>query len=266
MKRSLFRRITAKLVCHLPTKPVLMRNTAPMVSITFDDVPESAYVNGAALLDEYGIRGTFYVAIGNCGTMDTYWRVIGRDQVRDLDSRGHEIGCHTFTHRAVDTLDSRGLEDECRRNLDSIRELCPGIELKNFCYPFGCLSLPRKRQLQKRFDSCRGISEGINSGIVDLGYLKVIELYQRTLTREKLDRVLHRARERSGWIVFYAHDVAEQPTHMGCSPALLRDTIEAIRGQKIQCVSVRQALAAIGDPSKPAFSGELANPGSIALP
>lgn len=254
-------RIRRRLARHLPTKPFAMRNDAPLVSFTFDDVPESAYANGAAILDDYGIRGTFYIAAGTCGATDTYWRVIGRDQVRDLYARGHEIGCHTFSHAAVDELSAQATAQECRRNLDAMRELCPSVTMTNFCYPLGCVSLPRKLQLQKHFDTCRGIYEGVNSGVVDLGLLRVIELYDRTLTDDKLRHVLSRARDRNGWVIFYAHDVAQQPTHMGCTPALLRATIEAVRARRMPCLSIREALSAIGYSAKvEAAASSIASP------
>ncbi len=85
----------------------------------------------------------------------------------------------------------------------------------------------------RRFDSCRGIYQGINAGIVDLALLRVIELYDRTLTREKLDRVLRETRERNGWLIFYTHDVADPPSWIGCSPRLLRDTIAAVTAQNM---------------------------------
>lgn len=242
-----------------------MRNSMPLVSFTFDDVPESAYLNGAAVLDEYGMRGTFYIASGTCGTRDTYWRVIGRDQVRDLHRRGHEIGCHTFSHRAVDDLDAHELNDECRRNFENLRDLCPDIQLSSFCYPFGCISLPRKLQLQRRFDTCRGIFEGVNSGVVDLALLKVIELYDRTLSRDKLDRVLRRARQTTGWIIFYAHDVTERPSHMGCSPGLLRTAIEEIRKQDISCRTIAESLPLIGRSPRATGASEGANEELFAL-
>jgi peptidoglycan/xylan/chitin deacetylase (PgdA/CDA1 family) len=223
-----------------------MRNSEPLVSFTFDDVPDSAYLNGAALLEEYGLRGTFYIASGTCGAKDTFWRVIGRDQVRDLHQRGHEIACHTFSHRAVDDMNAHELDDECRRNFENLHDLCPGIALTNFCYPLGCVSLPRKLQLQKRFDTCRGIFEGVNSGVIDLALLKVIELYDLTLSRDKLNHVFHRARKATGWIIFYVHDVAERPTHMGCSPGLLRTVIEQARRHEMPCCTVAETLPLIG--------------------
>jgi peptidoglycan/xylan/chitin deacetylase (PgdA/CDA1 family) len=265
MVPPLLARIRRRIARHLPTKPFVMRNDAPLVSFTFDDVPDSAYVNGAAVLDDCGVRGTFYIASGTCGITDTYWRVIDRDQVRDLYARGHEIGCHTFSHANVDQLDRHAMEEECRRNLDTMRELCPGIEMTNFCYPFGCVSLLRKLQLQKRFNTCRGIFEGVNAGMIDLGLLKVIELYDRTLTRDKLRYVLRRARDRNGWVIFYVHDVAQQPTHMGCTPSLLRSTIKAVQEQNFQCFSIRHALSVIGYSTNSEVA-EVQSPGSIALP
>jgi peptidoglycan/xylan/chitin deacetylase (PgdA/CDA1 family) len=266
MDPPLLTRVKRRVARHLPTKPFLMRNGAPIVSFTFDDVPDSAYLNGVPILDGYGVQGTFYIASGTCGAADTYWRVIARDQVRDLHARGHEIGCHTFSHCAVDQLAAQSIEEQCQRNLNCLRELCPGITLTNFCYPFGCVSLPRKLQLQKRFDTCRGIYEGLNTGVIDLSLLKVIELYDRTLTGDRLLRVLRRARQTNGWVIFYVHDVAQEPTHMGCSPRLLRDTIEAVRKEHIQCLSIRQALPVIGYRSDLEVAAEVAISESIVVP
>jgi peptidoglycan/xylan/chitin deacetylase (PgdA/CDA1 family) len=250
MYPPLLTRIQRRVARHLRTKPFVMRNTAPLVSFTFDDVADTAYTNGAAVLDEYGIRGTFYIAGGTCGTGDTYWRVISHDQIRDLHARGHEIGCHTFSHSAVDELDAPAMEEEWRRNSETMRGLCPDIELTNFCYPLGVVSLGRKLQLQKHFDTCRGIFEGVNAGTIDLGLLKVIELYDRTLSRDKLRHVLRDARNRNGWVIFYAHDVAQQPSLMGCSPAFLRAVIETVQAETMACLSIRQALPVIGYSSK----------------
>ncbi len=231
---------------HTSSKTVAMRNVAPLVSFTFDDVPDSAYLNGAAVLERRGLRGTFYVASGICGSMDTHWRVIGEGQVRALHAAGHEIGCHTFSHVAVEDLDARRMDEECSANLRRLRELCPGIALTNFCYPFGRASLPRKVQLQRRFDSCRSIYEGINAGVADLGMLRMIELYDRTLTRDKLRRALDETRERNGWLIFATHDVADPPSWIGCSPRLLDDVAAAVQAENMQCVTIRDALKATG--------------------
>lgn len=228
------------------SKPFRMLNREPLVSFTFDDVPDSAYLNGARILGEAGIRGTFYIASGVCGSKDTHWRVLDTDQVRALHTGGHEIGCHTFSHVAVETLDAATMAEESRRNRERLTELCPGISLTNFCYPFGKLSLQRKWQLQEKFDTCRGIYEGVNAGTIDLALLSVIELYDRTLTDEKLARVLRETRERNGWLVFYTHDVADPPSWIGCSPDKLKATVQAVQAAGLRCLPIREALREIG--------------------
>jgi peptidoglycan/xylan/chitin deacetylase (PgdA/CDA1 family) len=256
MLQPLLNGVLRKAARHSRSKPFAMRNMAPLVSFTFDDVPASAFTNGAAILEQHGVRGTFYIAGGTLGDMDTNWRVIDRDQVRALHDHGHEIGCHTFSHVGVDKLDAQVMDEECRRNGEALHELCPDIEIANFCYPFGRVSLPRKRQLEGRFDSCRGIYEGINAGIVDLALLRVIELYDRTLTSEKLERVLRETRERNGWLIFYTHDVAETPSWIGCSPRLLRETVAMAQAETMRCMPIRDALTAIGyDRRAPAVAG-----------
>jgi peptidoglycan/xylan/chitin deacetylase (PgdA/CDA1 family) len=246
MLQPVFQGVLRKAARYHRSKPFVMRNSAPLVTFTFDDVPDSAFTNGAAILEDCGVRGTFYIASGICGTTDTHWHLINDDQVRALHGRGHEIGCHTFSHTRVDKLDATAMDEECRRNRDRLRELCPDLVLTNFCYPFGRASLPRKLQLQKRFDSCRGVYEGINAGTIDLGMLRSIELYDRTLTAEKLNRALRETSDRNGWLIFATHDVAETPSWIGCSPALLRDTIAAAQAVGMRCLSIREALKAIG--------------------
>jgi peptidoglycan/xylan/chitin deacetylase (PgdA/CDA1 family) len=246
MLKNLISGLSRKAARHHCSKPFAMRNRTPLVSFTFDDVPESADLNGAPILESAGIHGTFYIAAGSCGVTDEFWRVIDLDQVRGLHERGHEIGCHTFSHVNVETLDAAGMDEECRRNDELIRRTCGNIELTNFCFPFGRLSLARKLQLQARFVTCRGIYEGVNAGTIDLGLLRVIELYERTLTPDKLQQTIRETSDRNGWLIFYTHDVADPPSWIGCSPALLRSTVEAVQVAGFDCVTIRDAVSRIG--------------------
>ena len=51
---------------------------------------------------------------------------------------------------------------------------------------------------------------------------------------------------RNGWLIFYTHDVAETPSWIGCSPRLLRDTLQAVAAEGMECLTVRDGLTAIG--------------------
>jgi peptidoglycan/xylan/chitin deacetylase (PgdA/CDA1 family) len=223
-----------------------MRNDKPLVSFTFDDAPDSAFLNGATILESSGVRGTFYIAGALCGCTGENWRLIGREHIRTLHDRGHEIGCHTFTHVRVDRLDAHAMDKQCERNQTYLGKLCPGLTLTNFCYPYGRTSIARKMQLQKRFDSCRSISEGINFQVIDLGMLKVIELFDRTLTSTKLTSILEATRKQNGWLIFYTHDVAETPSWIGCTPRLLRTVLATVQAAGIRSLPVSEALSALG--------------------
>jgi hypothetical protein len=58
--------------------------------------------------------------------------------------------------------------------------------------------------------------------------------------------VLRETRQHNGWLVFYTHDGADEPSWIGCSPALLRSTVAAVQAEGLACHSIRDALHAIG--------------------
>ncbi|MBS7706475.1 polysaccharide deacetylase family protein [Chelatococcus asaccharovorans] len=233
---------------HLNTQPLGMRNREPLVSFTFDDIADSAARHGAAILDAHGIKGTFYVAAGLLGTRDEFWNLATADDIRRLNAAGHEIGCHTHDHRKVDELSAAELAAQCDANHAALTAICGPIDLPNFAYPFGRQSLPRKRDLQRRFTSCRSVYEGLNAGRIDRAMLRVTELYDRTLTADKLARTLDAAAAQNGWVIFYTHDVADNPSWIGASPRLMTEVIEAVEARGFPCVTVREALARIGLP------------------
>jgi peptidoglycan/xylan/chitin deacetylase (PgdA/CDA1 family) len=246
MYQVLLQKVQRRAARYYASKVFRMQNRAPVVSFTFDDVPDTAYINGASILEEHGIRGTFYIASGICDKTETNWHLITPEQVRSLHERGHEIGCHTFSHANVQMQDAAGIDEECRRNQSQLRQFCGDIQLTNFAYPYGSVTLMRKLQLQKRFDTCRGVWQGVNVGKIDLGLLKVFDLYSLTFTPEKLQRALRETCDRNGWLIFYTHDVVAPPSVYGCTPELLRSTVETVQAMGLTCVTMRDALKQIG--------------------
>jgi peptidoglycan/xylan/chitin deacetylase (PgdA/CDA1 family) len=231
---------------HLNTQPFRMRNHRPLASFTFDDVPASAARAGADLLNANGAFGTFYIAAGLLGTRDEFWDVATVDDVRRLHATGHEIGDHTFSHPKVDEISAETLEEEENANRAALREICGDLPLENFAFPFGRQTLSRKLQLQRRFATCRSVYEGLNVGRIDLAMLRVIELYDRTLTPEKLARTLDAAAARNAWVIFYTHDVADPPSWIGASPALFDRVLKTVADRGFDCVTIAQGLRRIG--------------------
>ncbi len=233
---------------NIRSKPLVLRDTPPIVTFTFDDVPASACDVGASILEKYDARGTFYVAACGCGEAGSGGgpSLASIDQLRMIWGNGHEVGCHTYSHPAVSriSLSQLGVELEC--NQRALKNINHDIKVRNFAYPYGDLTIRTKRYLEGRFDSCRSVHPGINVGIADLGSLKAWPLESASVDREKISWLIARTLETSGWLVFYSHDVAEQPSKYGVSPDLLQWAVGAARTNGCVLATVADALKLAG--------------------
>jgi len=217
----------------------------PLVTFTFDDVPDTALANGASILERYDARGTFYIS-GSIGSQtEPGRRLISREGCRELSLRGHEIGCHTFAHRKLRNLGA-DLEADLTRNEAYLREA--GIEqpIRNFSYPFNAAWPPARRMLCSRYATCRGAGEAINRGSADHLMLKGVEIrqpeaYARTLTRWIDDVVAD-----PGWLIFFTHDIAEAPTPFGCTPQTFDHLVSYAAARNCRIVTIGEAVSLLG--------------------
>jgi peptidoglycan/xylan/chitin deacetylase (PgdA/CDA1 family) len=239
-------RISNRLSRHFCTTPFRLRNERPMVSFTFDDFPESAAATGVPILDRYDAKATFYVAGGSVDKWCGHWQGIRASGIVELHQRGHEIGCHTFSHAPATDLGAARLAAEIEENRRYLRDLDPSIRLDNFAYPYGLGSVWRKSQLAQTFRSSRGIIPGVNSGIVDLQYLRSTPLVNQHIDNAGIDRAFDELVDANGWLIFYGHDVADDPSPYGCTPSLLRHALDAAARRNVAVLTVAGALDAAG--------------------
>ena len=81
------------------------KNSENMIALTFDDGPHPRQTRQILdILDEYGIKATFFVVGIN---IDNYGEALD-----EIVARGHEIGNHTYTHKTVNNLDYDSLKKE----------------------------------------------------------------------------------------------------------------------------------------------------------
>jgi peptidoglycan/xylan/chitin deacetylase (PgdA/CDA1 family) len=239
-------KVSHRLAMHLRVGSFRLRNRTPMVSFTFDDIPKSAATTGAEILEQHGARGTFYVSGGLVGAASPHWDAIDGDDIVALHRKGHEIGCHTFSHHRACDLDKQSLGGEIERNRKYLRALDPSITVKSFAYPFGYGSFARKSQLKAEFTSCRSIVPGVNSGAVDLQFLRAMPLIDGRIDRDAIERVFDEAQNTNGWLIFYGHDVADRPSPYGCSPALMKHALEAASRRQIPVLNMAEASRCVG--------------------
>ncbi|HSZ97370.1 MAG TPA: polysaccharide deacetylase family protein [Bradyrhizobium sp.] len=239
-------RVSNRLSRYFCTTPFKLRNPRAMVSFTFDDFPDSAADVGVPILDRHDAKATFYVAGSQVGKWSDHWQGVAADKIVELHRRGHEIACHTFSHVRATDLDATRLAAEIDDNRRYLLGLDPSIRIDNFAYPYGLGSVWRKPQLAKTFRSSRSIIPGINSGVVDLQYLRSTPLINHHIDEEDIDRVFDALVDSNGWLIFYGHDVASEPSPYGCTPSLLRYATEAATKRNVAIMTVAGALRAAG--------------------
>jgi peptidoglycan/xylan/chitin deacetylase (PgdA/CDA1 family) len=239
-------RVSHRLATHVCVDRFRLRNATPLVSFTFDDIPKSAATTGARILEDHDARGTFFVSGGLVDTMSPNWAMVEGWDLVALHRQGHEIGCHTFSHKRACDLDRPSLAEEIARNRRYFRSLDRTIEVGNFAYPFGYGSFARKRQLKAEFKSCRSIVPGVNSGNVDLQFLRAMPLIDYRIDRDGIERAFDAAQNNNGWLIFYSHDVAERPSPYGCSLALMNYALETASRRGFPVLNMAEALQCVG--------------------
>ncbi|MBT9372241.1 polysaccharide deacetylase family protein [Rhizobium sp. CSW-27] len=258
--------VSRKIGRHIPFRPHWLNLPEATIAFTFDDFPVSAYETAAPVLEAAGMRGTFYLATGLMGRTENGQPIATAAMAADLAARGHEIGGHTHGHINVQRTPRAALLADVAENEREIRRItrtaaqpfappvapalagplaAPGRPF-SFAYPFGMVSTRSKLALMGRYPGLRGIGIGINHGLVDLAHLKAQELYDTAQDRRSLGALLDEARARRGWLIFYTHDVRENPTAIGCSPALFRAAVEEVAGRGMRVETVAETLARIG--------------------
>ena len=239
-------RVSNRLSRYFSVTPFRLRNDRPMVSFTFDDFPESAATDGVSILDQYDAKATFYVAGDLVDKPGDHWQGVSAGGIVELHRRGHEIACHTFSHQPATELDATRLAAEIEKNRRYLLGLDPSIRIENFAYPYGLGSVWRKGQLAKSFRSSRGIIPGVNSGVVDLQYLRSTPLINHNIDEAGIDGAFDTLADTNGWLIFYGHDVTANPSPFGCTPSLLRYALDAAAKRSVAIKTVAGALDAAG--------------------
>lgn len=235
-------RLTAVARRRLARRRVALRCAPPVASFTFDDVPLSAYATGAHLLESHGAHGTFYVAGGLVGARGRDEPMLGAEEIRDLAARGHEIGCHTHDHAKPAGRTAPEFEADLARNARALGVVLPGTTLSSFAYPFGEVTLGLKRAAGARFGTCRTICRGVNAGGADAAFLLANALYGMSPDPGRIDRLLASTVARSGWVIFYTHDVRAKPSRYGCTPEHLDAVIRRVCAAGVEILPVGAAL------------------------
>ncbi len=242
MASRLSQRLADRALEFLRPRPTRFAWPGGVVSFSFDDVPASAFQQGGEILERRGVRGTYYVAAGLAGTCGDVGRMFEVEDLARAHTRGHELGCHTFGHLNCAQSDARTMEAEFDANAQSLSRLPQGEAPSSFAYPFGAVSSLARRIAGRRFDTCRGIRPGVNSGTLDRADLRANKIYAASFDEARARALIDQAVSDGGWVIFYTHDVAPAPSAYGCLPEQL-EAVVAYAAARATVLPVRDVVA-----------------------
>ncbi|OHB63626.1 MAG: polysaccharide deacetylase [Planctomycetes bacterium RBG_13_60_9] len=188
------------------------------VSLSFDDARASQLDVGIPLLNNYGLKATFYVSTVPAGQRVSEWKA--------ALAAGHEIGNHSMKHPCTGNFPfarEKALEDytltQMAAELDQANaeiERLLNVHPVTFAYPCGQKFVGRGRNVKsyvpavaERFLAGRGWrDEGANDpAFCDLAQLMTAEF--DGLTFEQLKVLIDQATERGFWLVLCGHEIGD---------------------------------------------------------
>ncbi len=204
------------------------------ISLTFDDGRASQVDSGTALLDQYGVKGTFYVVPAAVERKLEGWR--------KAVVNGHEIGNHSLKHpctgnfqwsrkNALEDYTLQEMRDELMEANKQIENLL-GVQCKAFAYPCGQTFVGRGKEtksyipvIAEIFSTGRGwLDESPNDPtFCDFAQLTGIESDGKDF--EQILPLIEAAKKNNQWLVLAGHEMNEsgaQTTRL----AMLRKLLE----------------------------------------
>ena len=233
---------TARIAARGMYRSALPKLKESMVSFAFDDCPASAITTAVPMLEAAGWRATIYVACGLCDTTNHLGRHMSQSDIVEMHQRGHEIADHTFSHLSAHVTPVDEFLKDIEKNQATLKSL--GLPAsRHFAYPFGHVSPALKRALGQKFETLRGV---VKPGLMgqDAHLLNAVRIYSGSDIDTAFQKIKS-AKAAPQWLHFYTHDVRENPSAFGCTPAEFGSIIAAVEEAGFPVMTVDAAFQAL---------------------
>ncbi|WP_462170858.1 polysaccharide deacetylase family protein [Pseudoalteromonas xiamenensis] len=203
----------------VPAKNITYPNKARnAISITFDDARATQLTEGVPLLNQYQVKGTFYLIPKAVSEHIAGWKAAAK--------AGHEIGNHSSSHLCTGNFQwlrsqNAGLEqvnlawmEKDILDANTYLETNLGVKIRSFAYPCGQTFVGRGEAVKsyvpivaKYFDTGRRWLDetGNNPGYVDFVQLTSLVIDGKTF--EQVKQMIEQLRANNAWIILTGHDV-----------------------------------------------------------
>ena len=242
-----FQRLYTRVALMDRSQVVPSRLTQAVASYTFDGFPETAYTIAGRMIEEARARATYFATaefMSQCIDGISYYTP---ELLKEIHAMGHEIGCHAAEHVPLGMKGPAFARASAARNLAVMQQvLGDDFQVCSFAYPFGDVSPPVKWAMARRYAFCRGVNQGPNGRMVDLAQLRIASLEHRHWDEARMAATIRDAKRKNRWLIFLSHDISENPTPYGSTPAMVGSTLELLADEGIPILTLKAAGAKVG--------------------
>lgn len=232
------------------------------VSLTFDD-GTADQLQAAQLLENNGLKGTFYVNSGRIGTGD----YLSAGQLQQLQANGHEIGGHTISHADLTALGSAEQQHQICDDRTALTNL--GLKADNFAYPFGAYNASVE-QLVRGCGyrsgrtvggiSCSGCDVAENIPPADSFAVQTPNSIKADTSLATMQSYVTRAENGGGgWVVLVMHRICNSCETYAVSPSTLEAFVPWLQARAAQGTVVRTVGQVLGGGDPPPATPTILN-------
>lgn len=233
---------TQRFIARGTSRSLLPELTTSIISFGFDDCPLSPIQTALPMLEAEDWRATIYVACGLCETDNHLGKHMSLSDVVDVHARNHEIADHTFSHLSSNDVTTEDYLADIEKNQKTLEGL--GLpRSRHFAYPLGHVSPALKRAVGERFKTSRGVLTPTNPK-QDTNLLKAVRVYSGQRLEQALEQI-ETAKTTPIWLNLFTHDVRENPSDFGCTPAEFQTIVKAVKASGLPVMTVDGAYRTI---------------------
>lgn len=210
------------------------------VTFRFDDGWASQYENAVPKLNSAGFNGTFYITsrqLYEYGFTD----FMSKNQVKEINNQGHEIGAHTRSHAHLTQLGTQQQQDEILGSKEDILAL--GVESVNsFSYPFGEYTADIIQIVKNAgFNSAVSVVDGYASPLSDLYQLERQNVVITT-TVDQIKKMVDEAIVEKKWLILEIHEVRDSGGHYRITKDNFNQIVDYIKQKNIPVVTISEGV------------------------
>ncbi len=215
-----------------------------MITFSFDDAWTSQYTNALTILQNNGIKGTYFITTD---PVNNNWpEYMNSTQVKDIATKGHEIGGHTLTHADLTTLTTANIDKEIKNSKSYLQNLT-GKTVTSLAYPYGSFNTVVKNRTKKAGYSngrsaSTAIAEGFNSATQNKFEINSFSPTNQT-TVEEMKNAIDRAKSNKEWLVFSFHRIENSPGEYFTPIYDFRTVVNYAKTSGIKTVTMEEGTA-----------------------